>query len=318
MQSRMLDGENMAYIRKLASGWRAEVERNGMRTSKVLPTKREAQAWALEMESKAKRQKQGWRTFKTAAETYRDTVSSKKQGEKWERLRIEAFIAHFGDAPLGDIDAPQIAEWRETRLKTVQASTVLREVNLLRHIFTMARTEWHWIDHDPFSGVRMPSAPPPRTAKWGWRDIRRVLRHASGGGQKTKEVGQAFHIALRTGMRLQEALAAPSGFDKARQVATVKTKTGVRQIPVGRLAAKLLDRPPFTVDANEASTLFRRLTKQLRIDGLTFHDARATALTHLARKVPVEVLAKVSGHRDISLLVNTYYRPTPDEVARMI
>lgn len=312
----------MAYIRKLASGnWRAEVERNGQRVSKTLPTKREAQGWALEEEAKAKTQRSGWRTFEDAADKYVREVSPKKSGLKFETLRIQAFTAHFSNKPLGDIDAPAISEWRDLRLKTVQVATVLREAGLLRNIFTKARDEWHWMSHDPFKGVSLPKAPDPRSARWGWRDIRKILRHAQAGGVKSREVGEAFHIALRTTMRLQEVLAAPKLFDKGRRVVMLPdqvSKTGARAVPVGRIAAKLLDRPAFTVDANEASTLFARMTKQVMIDGLTFHDARATAATHLAKKVPVEVLAKVTGHRNIALLVRTYYRPTPDEIALML
>lgn len=309
----------MAYIRKLASGWRAEVERNGLRSSKVLPTKREAQAWALEEEAKAKTQRSGWRTFQEAADKYTEEVSPHKKGKKFEALRIQAFAAHFAGKSLGEIDAPEIAQWRDTRLKTVKEATVLREVNLLRNIFTKARDEWHWVSHDPFKGVKLPKAPDPRSVRWGWREIRKILRHAQGGGPKSQEVGAAFHISLRTTMRLQECLAAPECFDKDRRVVVLKqAKTGSRVVPVGRIAAKLLDRPPFTVGANEASTLFAKMTKQVMIDGLTFHDARATAATHLAKKVPVEVLAKITGHRDIAMLVRVYYRPTADEIAKML
>ena len=104
-------------------------------------------------------------------------------------------------------------------------------------------------------------------------------------------------------MRLKECLQSPEHFDpRTRTVRLDDTKTGKRVIPVGAIAAKLLTRPPFTVGANEASTLFAKLTKRLMIDGPTFHDARATALTHLARRVDVLTLAKVSGHKDIALL----------------
>lgn len=64
-----------------------------------------------------------------------------------------------------------------------------------------------------------------------------------------------------------------------------------------------------------ASTLFAKLTGQLLIDGLTFHDARGTALTLLAKKVDCMTLAKISGHKDVSLLMSTYYRATPGEIA---
>ncbi len=117
-------------------------------------------------------------------------------------------------------------------------------------------------------------------------------------------------------MRLQECLAAPGAFDPARRVVTLaSTKTGRRLIPVGRVAGKLLQRPAFVVGANEASTLFAKLTRQLCIDGLTFHDARATALTLLAKKVNVLTLAKISGHRDANLLLNVYYRETAADIA---
>ena len=74
----------------------------------------------------------------------------------------------------------------------------------------------------------------------------------------------------------------------------------------------------FTVGPNEGSTLFSRLCRELLIEGLTFHDARATALTHLSRKVDVMTLAKISRHKDLSLLLNVYYRKSADDIARLI
>ena len=80
----------MAYIRKWRDGWRVEIQRNGQRTSKVLPTKREAQQWALEQEAKAKLVKHGWHTFAQAADRYEAEVTPTKRGAKWERSRLEA------------------------------------------------------------------------------------------------------------------------------------------------------------------------------------------------------------------------------------
>lgn len=129
----------------------------------------------------------------------------------------------------------------------------------------------------------------------------------------------AFHIALRTGMRLQEVLAAPQNYDYKRRVVTLKTKTEAKaQIPIGRIAHRLLQRPAFVVEPNEGSTLFSRLCRELLIEGLTFHDARATALTHLAKKVDVLTLAKISRHKDLSLLSNVYYRTRAEDIARLI
>ena len=310
----------MAYIRKLPTSgkWQAQIERNGQRTSRSFESKREAQAWALEQEGRAKREKSGQGfTFADAADKYIAEVSARKDGKVWEVRRLKSIKVHFGDLGLWEIDAPQIAAWRDARLKTVSASTVVREANLLRNLFNIARKEWHWLAHDPFSGVRLPKENEPRSALWRWWQIRRVLRAPRVG--KTAEMQDAFHIALRTGMRLGEVLQAPAAFDQAERVVKIKTKTqAMARIPIGRIAARLLVRPAFTVGANEGSVLFSKLCRELLIHDLTFHDARATALTHLAKKVDVLTLAKISRHKDLSLLSNVYYRETASQIAARI
>jgi hypothetical protein len=41
-------------------------------------------------------------------------------------------------------------------------------------------------------------------------------------------------------------------------------------------------------------------------------------LTLLSKKVDVMTLAKISGHRDISLLSNVYYRESIEQIARRL
>lgn len=302
----------MASIRKYKDKWRVEVYVCGVRKSAVWATKKEAMAWAIQVESELREPTE--RTFDSLADEYLRRVTRHKAGALWEERRIAALREHFA-GPLREIDAPDIARWRDSRLEAVSASTVVREANLLRHMFSVARDEWRWIDHSPFRGVKLPKENPPRKAKWTWQLIKRVLRAAQQGGEKTQEVGLAFHIALRTGMRLQEVLAAPEGL--SGRVVTVRTKTHPKgdQIPVGRIAARLIERASFTVEPNEASVLFGKLTRSQMIEGLTFHDARATALTLLSKKVDVMTLARISRHKNLSLLLSTYYRATAEEIA---
>lgn len=311
----------MAYIAKLKTTgkWQAQIERNGQRSSKTFETKREAQAWALVQEAAAKRARAGGnRTFGDAVDKYKLEVSSKKDGGLWEGRRLEQMREHFGSgSALAEIDAPQIAEWRDARLKEVSGSTVVRESNLLRNLFNIALLEWKWMDAQPFAGVKLPKENPPRHQVWTWQLIKRVLRANRQG--KTAEMQLAFHIALRSGMRLAEVLAAPTHYDAQRRVVTIKTKTEARaQIPIGRIAHGLITRAKFTVGANEGSVLFSKLCRELLIEGLTFHDTRGTALTHLSKKVDVLTLAKISRHKDLSLLSNVYYRQTADNIARLI
>jgi integrase len=308
----------MPSITKHGKQWRAHVYKFGVRQTKVFEIKREALAWALATEAELESRKTYGKTFGQAVDKYIQDVSSQKDGEVWEVRRLNAMRAYFGDhASLLTIDAPQIAQWRTDRLQTVSGSTVVREANILRNLFKVALNEWHWMEHEPFKGVKLPKENDPRYQVWPWQLIKRVLRAERSG--KTAEVQAAFHLSLRTAMRLQEVLAAPENFDTKRQVVTVKTKTEKRgEIPIGRIASKLLVRPAFIVGPNEASVLFCKLCKDLGIVGLTFHDTRATALTHLARKVDVFRLQKISRHKDIRLLGSTYYRETADSIAKLI
>ena len=51
-------------------------------------------------------------------------------------------------------------------------------------------------------------------------------------------------------------------------------------------------------------------------NNLHFHDTRHEAITRMVRirKLPVEVLAKITGHKKIDVLVNTYYNPNADDL----
>ena len=306
-------------LSKYKDKWRVQVYKNGIRKSAIFATKTEAKDWGQRTEIDLASAKPGSdKTLQQACDHYLKSVSSQKSdAEDWERRRFDHFIEHFGNVPIQEITSEQIGLWRDKRLETVSGSTVLREVNLFRNMFKLAQKEWKWIEESPFDGVRLPKENPPRHQIWTWQLIKRVLRAERIG--KTKEMQDAFHIALRTGMRLGEVLAAPTAFDSVRRVVTIKTKTEARaQIPIGRIAAKLLKRPAFVVGPNEGSVLFSKLCRELLIEDLTFHDARGTALTHLSKKVDVLTLAKISRHKDLSLLSNVYYRATAESIAAKI
>ncbi|MBN9410823.1 MAG: integrase [Burkholderiales bacterium] len=307
----------MAYIRKYRDKWRAEVEKHGHRASFVAETKREAQAWALKKEAELEALKgSGGKTLGDAVSHYLKTVSVTKSRPEWEERRFDEFMRHFGeDCRLVDITSERIGQWRDKRLETVVGNTVLREANLFRNLFTVAADEWRWIDRNPFKGVRLPEQGQARHQLWRWQLIKRVLRAPR--DKKTAEVIRAFHIALHTGRRLSEIL--EGEYDPRRKVWMLeKTKTTGRiEFPVPRRAQRLLP-VKFTVGANEASALFSRLTRQLLIEGLTFHDTRATAITLLSRRVDVMTLARISGHRDINILQNTYYRETAEQIAARV
>lgn len=305
----------MASITRHGEKWRAHVYRNGMRQTKVFDTQREAKLWAAKTELKLNALRRSGETFGQAVTLYGETRTVRKASQDWERNALARLLEQIGDVPMDTLTQPRIAKWRDERLKSVSASTVVREANLLRALLRVAWMEWHWIDHDPFQGVKLPKENAARKSVWTWPLIRRVLRSRRDG--KTGETVRAFHIALHTGLRLQEVLTGT--YDARRRVLVLpRTKAGEEQeAPVTPRAARILPRlmTPFTVEPNEASVLFGKLCRQLLIEGLTFHDARATALTLLARRMDVMTLARISRHKDLRILLNTYYRETAEQIA---
>jgi hypothetical protein len=316
----------MAYISKHKDKWRAQVSKDGVRKTAVWPTKREAVAWAnrVELEISKGVISANSHTLREAINKYISTVSiHKRDAVRWETHRFDAMLAYFGDVGLGSITSEHIGAWRSERIKTVSGSTILRESGLYRNLFRVAHFEWRWITSNPYEGVRLPSANAPRVQVWRWQQIKRVLRAGQRTGGKTLEVTQAFHIALRTGMRLKEAVMAPAHFDRARRVVDLpSTKTAAKGeiVPLTRPGYRVMCAmpPAFDVSQFRASMLFCHLLSNLLIKDLQFRDARATALTLMARRMDVLTLARISRHKDLKLLISTYYRETPEDISRRL
>ena len=316
----------MAYVAKHKDKWRAQVVKDGIRKTAVWATKREATEWAnrVELEIQKGVISAHTRTLREAVDKYLDTVSvNKRDAVEWERRRFEAFIGFFGDVALDSITSESIGRWRSARMKEVSGSTILRDSGLYRNLFKVALNEWRWIKSNPYQGVRLPKSNSPRVQVWRWQQIKRVLRGGQRVGGKTLEVTQAFHIALRTGMRLKESMMAPQCFDRQRRVVDLtssKTAAGGETVPLTRQGYRLmLTMPPaFDLSENRASMLFCHLLNNLLITDLQFRDARATALTLMARRMDVMTLARISRHKDLKLLLSCYYRETAEDISKRL
>ena len=320
----------MAYFRKIGDRWRAEIERNGRRISKRFPTRREAYLWAAQQESAITSGSPTYtHTVQDGIDRYIKDVTSAKATAKQERLRLYAFLRDFpalAGMRLADVRTSDLVDWRDRRLKKVSAASVLRELTPLRHMFKLAGREWGWMPKDsPMDAMGKPAAPPPRTRRVTPSEIRRIVRPMGyvtrqAPASITEEVAWAFLVALHTAMRSGEVLSmGRSTVDLARRVVTLgrhKTarRVGVRQVPITRAAARLLavlDKSAslagrdayFTVSDASRDALFRRYVDGAGIVGLHFHDARAEALTRLAKRVDVLTLARITGHKDVRMLM---------------
>ena len=329
---------HMASIRPHRDKWRAFIEVGAHKESRVFASQREAKSWAAAREVELRRERSArpadLYTVRQMLERYKDEVSVRKRGQRAEELRIDAFLrdSDLADRKLSEVDTPDLGKWRDARLKVATPATVQRDINWLRNAWAVARDEWKWADANPFKGLKMPGDNPPRTRRIAPGEVRRLCRHLSyRTGQtpatKSQEVALAFLLGLRSGMRAGEILSlGKDTVDLERRVARIEQHktahlTGrPREVPLTRAAVRLL-RPVaelprcFSLTPASLDALFRKARDKLLIEDLHFHDSRGEALTRLARKVDVMTLARISGHKDLRILMEHYYRETPEQIA---
>jgi integrase len=115
----------------------------------------------------------------------------------------------------------------------------------------------------------------------------------------------------------------PENIDLTRRVAHLAmTKNGTsRDVPLSPRALALLERlgeRVFDLSAASLDALWRKAKGRTPVQDLHFHDLRAEALTRLSRVFSVLELARISGHKDLNLLMRVYYREdAADLAARM-
>ncbi len=327
----------MASFRKKGNGWEASVCCKGIRTSKTFDTKLEASHWAASTEQEILSGKRGEipnKSFGDLLQLYAEKVSPTKRGCSWEVKRINAFCRdEIAGVMLCELSAIHFSSWRDRRLLSVSAGTVLREINLLSHAINTAIKDWEWLKINPLSGIRRPQEPQPRDRLISEQEIERLL-FALGYDYDEKPVtiqariGAAMLFAIETAMRAGEI--AGLTWDRVdiekRTARLIETKNGSkRAVPLSIEAIRLIEQ--MRVDSDSVSVFglttdqidvnFRKAKLRAMIEDLHFHDTRAEAITRLSKKVDILSLARITGHKDLRML-QIYYRETAEDIAKKL
>jgi integrase len=327
----------MASFERRGRAWRVKVRVAGVSESATFPTKAQAAAWAMEREASAK-SGVPTKSLHQLLERYAEEISPSKRGSRWEIVRLEALKRDLADRPVVDLQPDDLGQWRDARIKgtigrrPVAASTVNRELNLLATVLEHARREWKWVTVNVARDVRRPINPPARKRTMTDDERDRLLdalgyREDAPVATLMHETAVAMLLALETAMRSTEITGLT--WDRVhlarRYVQLETTKNGdAREVPLSKRAVELIEKlkgrhkvKVFTVEPASRDALFRKAKERARVDGLTFHDTRATALTRLAKKLDVLSLAKMVGHRDTRSLM-IYYRETAESIAQRL
>lgn len=334
----------MATFQKRGNSWRAIVRKTGATLkaeSATFPTKAEAQAWANKIEGDIITGKHAAIPDKTFGELlllYAETVSIKKKGERWERVRINKFLRDdIAKIKLASLCAADFAEWRDRSLKTMAGSSVKRERNLLSNVLQIAIHELGWLKESPLRGVKMPQSARARDRILSELDIETLLftlgYHADSAPLTVgARIGAAMLFAIETGMRAGEICALKEGdlvISKSycrvtgQEIGAGKTESARRDVPLSAEAKRILEQmievdkgdSVFNLKTSQIDSNFRKAKANALIDDLHFHDTRATACTRLSKKLDILSLARMLGHKDLRML-QVYYRESAEDMAK--
>lgn len=328
----------MGTFRKRGDVWRAEISKSGVRESASFGTKREAQEWAAKRESEIAGVSVAGlvpKRLQDVLERYRDEVAVGHKGSRWEEVRINKFLRDEPDLcakHIHQIAPDELAAWRDRRGAEVQQASVRRDIALLRTAWRYARKEWRNTKDDPWAQIHIPPKGKNRERIYTQAEIDRIveaLGYTPGERPRDKraQVGVALVLAVETAMRSGELLGlAWADVDLAARVARLHdTKNGDRRdVPLSSRAVAYFEDMKgvdpvrvFTVSDALRDTYFRQGREIAEVEGATFHDARATALTRLSKKLSVLELARMVGHRDPRSLM-IYYRESAADIAKKL
>ena len=326
----------MPTIRKVKnkSGvkWRAEISINGVRESKRFDTKPEATQWALEREVELSNSRElvKGKIFQDALERFsKECIPESKKGRRWELVRINKFKRDsIARIPVAELSLEDGRDYVARASERIKPNSVIREMNLLKPIVRQC-VEWKWLAAYPWDRLKMPTPDKARVKLYSEKELELIMEYsgllARSGKITTRnqETGVAFLIACESAMRLGEITAlrwSQVSIDR-RTAFVADSKNGeTRTVPLSTRACEIISWLPvkgerlFTLNSEAASTLFRRIRRRAGIHDGTFHDSRRYGTSKLSKKLELLELARVTGHKDINMLL-TYYQKSAEEMA---
>ncbi len=325
----------MATIRIRGDKWQVQIRRTGNRSlSKSFNRRREAYAWARQMEVKADRRELpedpkvlDRYTLGQLVERYRDTVSIRKRGVHYERILLKAFLRHpICSKRLSEVSAEDFAAYRDDRLQDIKPASLKRQLAPIHNLFEIARDEWGLpINENPLDRLKLDAPDNRRERRLKEGELEKLIEAAR--PCRNPYVIPIIHLAVETGMRRGEIISIQwSHLDLEKRTLLIPhTKNGyARTIPLTSEALGVLkglderksisngsvpsslpegNTSVFPLTANAFRLAWQRVKERAGIDDLHFHDLRHEAIScFFERGLNAPEVALISGHRDMRML----------------
>lgn len=310
----------MATIRQRGTKWQCIIKRTGYPLiTKTFELKKDAEHWGRQQEREidsghwVDRTEAHRLTLSDLLDRYSKEVSPTKRGGLQELPKLAVINRHpISKYAVAAISSKLVAEWRDYRLQQVASSTVLREMRVFNHVFSVAIRDWGIPLHcNPVSLVRRPPEGQPRDRVL--TNAQRAALIASCAQCRNPWIQPIVIFALETAARRGEILSLRwqnVNFD-GRTARFNMTKAGEpRTVPLSPACLTMLKALPRSLDGfvfpityEALKQAYPRAVARAGIDDFTFHDLRHDALTRLSKMgFSVLELRAISGHATTTML----------------
>jgi integrase len=321
------------FTRRGDGQWQVKIRRRGYPAiTKTFSTKAKAEYWARSVESEmdggtfVSRAEAETTTLKEALQRYLSEITPFKKGARQENDRIKVWMSHdLASRYLANLRSVDFAQYRDQKLAAgAGASTIRNHLNIISHLFTIARKEWGMESlQNPIQNIRMPKQPPGRERRLESHEESMLLHEAE------YPLRHLIILALETGMRLGELLGMrwENINLKKSVVVLVETKNGERRVvPLSSKAKEVIISLPRHIEgwlfpglsSSNVSHRFADLCKRNKISGLRFHDLRHEATSRLfERGLDMMEVASITGHKTLHML-RRYTHLKAEDLARKL
>lgn len=322
------DGNPYYTVRIRLKGYPQQIE-----TFKRLSGKDGAKAWAANTES-AIREGRHFKTVEAKKHTFADLVDryikdvlpNKPKQAVRQKMQLEWWKEKMGVYVLADITPALIVQYRDelasgTTYRHTQRSpaTVVRYMAALSHAFSIAVTEWQWIDDSPVRKVKKPSEPRGRVRFLDDDERARFLQACK---ESTHEwLYLCVILALSTGMRHGELMGLKWQDVNPKDGFLIlhETKNGEQRrvhlaghgLELLRAHAKVrrIDSPlVFPSDRNPQKPIdlrwhFEKALEAAEITDFHWHDLRHCTASYLAMNgASLAEIAEILGHKTLAMV----------------
>lgn len=326
--------------------WQVQIRRKGQVISKTFYYKQDAEVWARKTESEIDRgifintNEAERMTLSQLIGRYKNEVLPTLKAQSQEKSRLNVIEAELGKEIIGAITSSVIIKFRNTRLKTIQANSVNREITTLKRLLSFAHDDCKIILPHGVPTVKKLAVDDARERRISDAEIDTICSNT-----ESHELESIVKLALYSAMRRGEIANLLRGnidfsVPSARLMET-KNSNKTRTAPLMPQAAGLLKALPTRIDGFVFSMRGGSITQSFErarvralktylanckvqnispdesfLTNLRFHDLRHEATSRLANLLPnVIELSRVTGHEDLKTL-NRYYQVSIGDLAK--